>query len=173
MTPTRRPLSEANCPVARAVDVLADKWTLLILKNANLGMTRFDQFRADLEIADNILSARLGRLVALGLMVRLPYENLGRTRHEYRLTEAGTDVLPILRSFAEWGHEHTTINGAPTVPITFIHHTCGNRLENGQHCPSCDVEVAREDQAWVRPWRNPVVTKLSEPVEATAPPVSY
>ena len=73
----RSPILEAHCPITRAVDVLADKWTLLILKNANVGITRFDQFSADLGIADNILSARLSRLVEIGLMARAPYQGCG------------------------------------------------------------------------------------------------
>jgi DNA-binding HxlR family transcriptional regulator len=160
----RSPISEAHCPITRAVDVLADKWTLLILKNATVGMSRFDEFSADLGIADNILSARLSRLVELGLMTRVPYQGVGRTRHEYKLTEAGADVLPLLRRLADWGHKHTSVNGVQTEPIRFVHTVCGNPMEHGDYCPSCDVTVARKDEAWVRPWRDPVVTALAEPV---------
>ncbi|MFE7421050.1 winged helix-turn-helix transcriptional regulator [Rhodococcus sp. NPDC057529] len=164
----KRALSEAACPITRAVDVLGDKWTLLILKNANVGMTRFDEFRSDLGIADNILSARLSRLVEMGLMVRVPYEGTGRTRHEYKLTQAGADILPVFHTLAEWGQKHTTIEGLPATPILFIHTACGNPLERGEYCPSCDVTVSREDEAWVRPWRTPVVATLADPA-AEAP----
>ena len=90
---TRRPLSEAQCPITRAVDVLADKWTLLILKNATVGMTRFDQFSADLGIADNILSARLSRLVELGLMTQIAFRGVGETATE-PAAAAGDDGHP-------------------------------------------------------------------------------
>ena len=170
---TRRPLSEAQCPITRAVDVLADKWTLLILKNATVGMTRFDQFSADLGIADNILSARLSRLVELGLMTRVPYRGVGRTRDEYKLTAAGAAVLPILHRFANWGHEYTTVNGAQAEPIGFIHTVCGNPMEQGEYCPSCDVMVPREDEAWVRPWRDPVVASLADPVANRSDRVAF
>ena len=173
MAAARREPSEEQCPIVRAVDVLGDKWTLLILKNANVGMTRFDRFRNELGIADNILSARLSRLVELGLMVRQPYEVLGRTRYEYRLSESGTDVLPILHTFAEWGQKHTTLNGVEAEPVTFIHTVCGNPMERGEYCPSCGVHVPREDEAWVRPWRDPVVSSLSDPVGSKASPVSF
>jgi len=173
MTTARRELSEAECPITRAVDVLGDKWTLLILKNANVGMTRFEQFRTDLGIADNILSARLGRMVELGLMVRLPYQNVGRARHEYRLTRAGTDILPILHALSDWGHKHTTINGAPAEPLRFVHTVCGNPMERGEYCASCDVEVPREQEVWVRPWRDPVVAILADAAAVSAGPVSY
>jgi DNA-binding HxlR family transcriptional regulator len=161
---TRSLISEPRCPITRAVEVLADKWTLLILKNATVGMTRFEQFSADLGIADNILSARLSRLVEAGLMTRVPYRGVRRTRHEYKLTEAGADVLPLLHRLAEWGHKHTTVNGAAGEPIGFVHTVCGNRLEPGEHCPGCDRTVPREQQAWVRPWRDPVVATLAESI---------
>ena len=95
------------CPIGRAADVLGDRWTLLILRNATVGMTRFDEFRADLGIADNILSTRLGRLVDAGLLTKVPYRDNGRTRHEYRLTDAGADLLPVLHALAAWGQRHT------------------------------------------------------------------
>jgi DNA-binding HxlR family transcriptional regulator len=170
---TRRPLTEAQCPITRAVDVLADKWTLLILKNATVGMTQFDHFSADLGIADNILSARLSRLVELGLMTRVPYRGVGRTRDEYKLTEAGAAVLPILHRLADWGHQHTTVNGAKAEPIRFIHTVCGNAMEPGEHCPSCDVTVPREDEVWIRPWRDPDVATLADPVASRVDPVAF
>ena len=83
-----------------AMSRVGDRWTLLILRNANLGTTRFDDFRSELGIADNILSARLARLVQAGLLTRLPYRGTGRTRHEYRLTTAGADMLPVLHALA-------------------------------------------------------------------------
>lgn len=169
----RSPILEIQCPITRAVDVLADKWTLLILKNATVGMTRFDQFSADLGIADNILSARLSRLVDIGLMKRVPYQGVGRTRHEYKLTQAGADVLPILHRLADWGHNHTTINGVHAEPIRFIHTVCGNPMAPGEYCPSCDVTVPREDEAWVRPWRDPAAATLADPVASTTDPVAF
>jgi DNA-binding HxlR family transcriptional regulator len=170
---TRRPLSEAHCPITRAVDVLADRWTLLILKNANVGMTRFDEFSADLGIADNILSTRLNRLVELGLMVKSPYQAGRRTRFEYKLTTAGADVLPILHTLADWGHKHTTIAGVQAVPITFLHVDCGTPMEAGEYCPRCEVRVPRQREVWVRPWRDPVVAPMADPVEDASSQVVF
>jgi hypothetical protein len=73
---------EVPCPIGRAVDILGDRWTLLLLRNATVGVTRFDDFRGRLGIADNILSNRLARLVDAGLLVRVPYRDKQRTRHE-------------------------------------------------------------------------------------------
>ena len=70
--------------MGRAIDVLGDRWTLLILRNATMGITRFEAFRAELGIADNILSNRLSRLVDAGVLVRVPYRGRQRTRHEGR-----------------------------------------------------------------------------------------
>src|SRR6185437_6288682 len=94
--PAAEPRRAPPCPIGRAADVLGDRWTLLILRNATVGMTRFDEFKSDLGIADNVLSTRLGRLVDAGLLTKAPYRHEGRTRYEYRLTEAGADVLPLL-----------------------------------------------------------------------------
>lgn len=173
MATGRRELSEAQCSIARAIDVLGDRWTLLILKNANVGMTRFEQFRNELGIADNILSSRLARLVELGLMVRQPYELLGRTRYEYGLSASGADVLPILHTLAEWGQKHTTLNGAEAEPVKFIHTVCGDPMEHGEYCPTCDLRVPREQEAWVRPWRDQVVSNVSGPVASTTDPVPF
>jgi DNA-binding HxlR family transcriptional regulator len=162
---TRHHVSEAHCPITRAADVLGDRWTLLILKNANVGMTRFDEFAADLGIADNILSARLSRLVRLGLLTKVPYLDGRRQRFEYKLTGAGADVLPILRSMADWGHKHTTTSAKPAGPITFLHAVCGTPMQSGEYCPACRTRVPRHQEVWVRPWRDPEVATLAQPVD--------
>ena len=77
-----------SCPIGRAGDLLGDRWTLLILRDATAGITRFDAFRENLGIADNILSGRLARLVEAGVLAKVPYRDGNRTRQEYRLTQA-------------------------------------------------------------------------------------
>lgn len=161
----RRPLSERECPITRAVDVLADRWTLLILKNANVGMTRFDEFSTDLGIAENILSARLNRLVGVGLLTKVPYETGLRPRFEYKLTRSGADVLPILHTLSDWGHRHTAAVGSSAVPITFLHVDCGTPMQPGEYCPTCEIRVPRDREVWVRPWRDPVVSPMADPIE--------
>src|ERR1700760_3207520 len=108
------------CPIGRAVDLLGDRWTLLILRNATVGMTRFDQFKAELGIADNILSTRLGRLLDACVLTQVSYRDNGRVRYEYRLTESGADVVPVLRALARWGQQYTE-PGAPADPMQIIH----------------------------------------------------
>jgi DNA-binding HxlR family transcriptional regulator len=153
----------APCPIARAVDALGERWTLLILRNATVGMTRFDEFRADLGIADNILSARLSRLVELGLLTKVPYREGGRTRHEYRLTAAGADTLPVLHALVNWG-QHNTRPAEPVKPMRVIHRACSQPTDPGRRCDHCGEIIDRADEAWLRPWRSAEPVSLAEPV---------
>ena len=156
------PSSEVQCPIGRAVDVLGDRWTLLILRNATLGVTRFEGFRSELGIADNILANRLARLVEAGVLVRMPYRDERRTRHEYRLTTAGADVLGVLHALAGWGRGHTEAS-PPAEPMRIIHRLCGSELAPGDHCAVCERVVERDEIAWVRPWRSPAPYPLAAP----------
>jgi DNA-binding HxlR family transcriptional regulator len=149
--------------MGRAIDVLGDRWTLLILRNATMGARRFEEFRTELGIADNILSNRLSRLVDAGVLVRVPYRDRQRTRHEYRLTPAGADVLGVLHAFAGWGQDHTE-PGRPVEPMRVIHLACGSSLPPGSRCPACKREVERAEIAWVRPWRSADPVQLADPV---------
>jgi DNA-binding HxlR family transcriptional regulator len=146
--------AERPCPIGRAGSLLGDRWTLLILRDATVGVTRFDAFRDNLGIADNILSARLRRLVAAGLLARVPYQDGNRTRHEYRLTEAGADLLPVLRALADWGGRHTS-PAEPGPPMQMLHAGCGGAVGVAGTCAACGATVARSDEAWLRPWRSP------------------
>jgi DNA-binding HxlR family transcriptional regulator len=156
-------VAETPCPIGRAVETIGDRWTLLILRHATLGITRFDQFRGELGIADNILSNRLSRLVEAGLLVKVPYRDERRTRHEYRLTEASADLLPVLHALADWGQKHTRSN-ARTQPMRTVHTPCGTDLTRSEFCDSCDRETEREEITWVRPWRTRTPFPLAEPV---------
>jgi DNA-binding HxlR family transcriptional regulator len=152
------------CPIGRATEILGERWTLLIMRNATNGTTRFDQFRADLGIADNVLSIRLAKLVDAGLLTRVPYRDGGRTRHEYRLTQAGADLTPILRALADWGAAHTEPT-EPGEPMRFTHDACGHDLEGpGAYCEHCKRHVRRDEQRWLSPWRLSTPYALAEPV---------
>jgi DNA-binding HxlR family transcriptional regulator len=127
-----------------------------------MGVTRFDDFRAALGIADNILSNRLARLVEAGVLVRVPYRDPQRTRHEYRLTTAGADVLGVLHALAGWGQQHTGPSRS-VEPMRVIHRTCGSDLAPGSHCATCGCVVERAEIAWVRPWRSTDPQPLADP----------
>ncbi|GAA3544653.1 helix-turn-helix domain-containing protein [Amycolatopsis ultiminotia] len=153
----------APCPVARGADVLCDPWTIVILRDAHAGLTRFDQFREKLGIADNVLSTRLGRMVETGLLARVPYREHGRTRHEYRLTSAGADTLPVIHAVAHWGGAHTS-SPAPAEPMRLVHLPCGQDTRPGPSCDHCGAELQRDDLHRVETWRYGIDAPLAEPV---------
>lgn len=98
-------LCEGPCPVGRALARVGDAWSMLILRDAAYGSTRFDQFRTSLGIAPNILTRRLRALTDAGLLEKSRYSERP-PRDEYRLTPAGRDFLPILHALGAWGARH-------------------------------------------------------------------
>src|ERR1700684_2947152 len=97
--------SASACTVARGLAIVGDVWSMLILRDAGLGMTRFDQFRASLDIAPNILARRLKKPTLAGLLTKTKYCEKP-PRDEYLLTEAGRDFLPVLQVVGAWGRRH-------------------------------------------------------------------
>ena len=150
------------CPIGRAGDLLGDRWTLLILRDATNGITRFDGFKESLGIADNILAARLRRLVDAGVLVKVPYRDGNRTRHEYLLTQAGADLLPLLRALADWGTRYTA-PAAEAAPMRMLHAGCGGEVNVAGVCGSCGLSVPREEEVWLRPWRSADPAPLAPP----------
>jgi DNA-binding HxlR family transcriptional regulator len=163
MSSESAPLVDLPCPIGRAAELIGDRWTLLILRQATLGVTRFDEFRGALGIADNILSNRLARLVENGLLARVAYRDERRTRHEYRLTQAGADTFPVLGALAAWGSEHTR-PARDTEPMRVIHAACGSDLPAARFCERCGRAVGRDEVLWLRPWHSPEPQPLAEPV---------
>jgi DNA-binding HxlR family transcriptional regulator len=103
------------CSIARSLEVLGERWTFLVLREAFLGTTRFADFRATLGVAPDILTARLNTLVSAGVLERVPYQEPGtRQRFEYRLTSAGRDLRVVLGALQEWGDEHDPYPPGPT-----------------------------------------------------------
>jgi DNA-binding HxlR family transcriptional regulator len=98
-------ISDNPCPIARTLDFIGDAWSILILRDANAGLTRFDQFRKSLGIAPTILTRRLATLTEEGLLEKRLYSERPR-REEYVLTAAGRDFLPVLFMLGEWGRKY-------------------------------------------------------------------
>jgi len=98
-------LSWGVCPVGRGLARAGDAWSMLILRDAGLGRTRFDDFQKSLGIAPNILTRRLAALVAAGMLERRRYSERP-PRDEYVLTEAGRDYLPVLQALGGWARKH-------------------------------------------------------------------
>ncbi|WP_433473725.1 winged helix-turn-helix transcriptional regulator [Spirillospora sp. CA-142024] len=103
--PQRVTHERAECPVARAVDVIGDRWSLLIVRDAFDGITRFGEFQRNLGLAKNILSSRLRELVAHDILEVVPAAD-GSAYHEYALTRKGRELFAILVSLRQWGEDH-------------------------------------------------------------------
>ena len=108
--------NEPSCSIERSLEVLGERWTLLILRSAFLGTTRFADFRSTLGIAPNLLSARLRTLVAAGVLEPQQYREPGsRTRVSYHLTESGKQLRLILAALQQWGDEHRPRPAGPSA----------------------------------------------------------
>jgi DNA-binding HxlR family transcriptional regulator len=105
-----------NCSIARAVDIVGDRWAFLIVREAHFGSTRFAEFRQVLGIAPNILTSRLIALVEGGILEKRDYRDEGeRVRSSYHLTEAGEDLKLVLAALQQWGDQHVPRADGPTV----------------------------------------------------------
>ena len=131
-----------NCSIAQALEVVGEWWTLLILRDSFLGVTRFEEFHDRLGISRNILSARLDTLVDAGVMERATYEE-ARGRSDYVLTEKGRALWPVLAMLRQWGD--TWILGEGNEPVTMVHTTCGSRTRAELVCSECGEHLDRRD----------------------------
>jgi DNA-binding HxlR family transcriptional regulator len=112
---TKDPLQNA-CAIARTLAVVGERWTLLILRDAFLGATRFSEFRRSLGVAPDVLADRLATLVEHGVLTRATYREPGRrAREEYRLTDAGRELQIVLGALQQWGDTHLPWPDGPTV----------------------------------------------------------
>lgn len=111
----RKRFDDSSCPVARSLERVGEWWTILILRDAFFGLTRFDEFQKSLGIAPNMLARRLATLVEQGLLEKHQYQQKP-PRFEYRLTARGRDFRPVLLALAEWGDKHFSQGGDPAQP---------------------------------------------------------
>lgn len=133
-----------NCSVARSLEVLGERWTLLVLRDSFLGVTRFEHFARRLSLAPNILSKRLRTLTDAGVLERVPYQQRPE-RHEYRLTEAGRELFPVIVGLMSWGDAHLAPDGPPAV---VRHAGCGGALGARAECGRCGARVGADDAEW-------------------------
>jgi DNA-binding HxlR family transcriptional regulator len=109
-------VSQESCSIARSLEVLGERWTFLILREALTGTTRFADFRSTLGVAPDVLSDRLATLVAAGVLEKRPYREPGaRARDSYHLTPAGRELTIVLGALQQWGDEHRPYEPGPTV----------------------------------------------------------
>lgn len=150
--------SADNCSVKRALDIVGEKWTLLVLREAFYGARRFEEFLSRVGCARNLLSERLATLVEAGVMRRLPYREPGqRERHEYRLTEKGLDLLPAVLALMAWGDRWAADPDGPAVQV--IHRDCGHPVELVLRCSHDRAPLTARD---TRPRPGPGA-RLSQP----------
>lgn len=117
-------LALAVCPIAHALALVGDRATLLVLRAAFLGVSRFDHIAHDSELSRNVVSSRLRALVEAGVLERRPYQEIReRPRHDYRLTKMGRDLLPVVLALAQWGEKYLADD--TTVPLDVAHRMCG------------------------------------------------
>lgn len=133
--------SGQNCSAARTLELIGERWTPLIIRDAFLGITRFDDFQRSLGIARNVLQARLERLVEAGILERSRYQERPE-RFEYRLTEKGLDLWPVLVSLLAWGDRHLAPDGPPVV---LEHRGCGGQVNDRRICTRCGAELGPRD----------------------------
>lgn len=138
----RTDTSDWPCTIARSAAVLGDHWNLLIVRQACLGTRRFEDFQHVLGIGRNILSGRLTALVEHGLLHTVEYQAKPR-RVEYRLTEMGREVFPILVAMATWGERW--LSGPEGTPLVLHHKSCNHDMQAVVVCSECDQRVDVRD----------------------------
>lgn len=120
-----------NCPIDRAMKVVGSRSTMLLMREAYYGTTRFDVFAARTGITEAVTAKHLRDLVAAGLLAREPYQEPGqRTRHEYVLTESGRDLIPAVLALGQWGRKHLPRDGSPRM----THDECEAPVTVGLQC---------------------------------------
>lgn len=143
----RSPIAPDDCHLAKTIDLLGDRWLLLILRSALFGVRRFDDFQKELSIPRTILSGRLNKLTTSGVMEKRAYKEEGkRARPEYLLTDKGEALRPILIALMQWGDEH--VAGDTPAPIRFTHAASRKAVhagfvdEDGQAVAPTDIRIA-------------------------------
>jgi DNA-binding HxlR family transcriptional regulator len=131
-----------DCSIARALEVIGERWTLLILRDAFLGVRRFDDFQRDLGVSRGVLTQRLQRLCDEGVLERQRYQEHPE-RFEYRLTQKGRDLWPVLMSLVKWGDRHESTEHGP--PRLFVHRSCGGEITERLTCAKCGAEMTARD----------------------------
>jgi DNA-binding HxlR family transcriptional regulator len=133
-----RELDAEPCSVARTISVIGDRWTLMVLRDCFLRVRRFEDFQARLGITRHVLADRLRKLTRLGVLRRVPYQARPR-RDEYRLTEKGLDLHPVLVALVHWGDVHMA--GRAGRPVLLEHCDCGQLFDPVFACSQCGKPI--------------------------------
>jgi DNA-binding HxlR family transcriptional regulator len=136
-----RTYEDQNCSIARSLELIGERWTLLIVRDVFLGVRRFDEIQRDLGVSRGILADRLDRLVDSGILERRPYQERPE-RFEYRLTDKGRDLWPVTFSLLKWGDRYYAKGGPPRL---ILHRNCGGEVTEHLRCSKCGAEVTSRD----------------------------
>jgi DNA-binding HxlR family transcriptional regulator len=131
-----------TCSIAESLELIGERWSLLIVRDVLNGNRRFGEIQGSLGVARNVLSARLQRLLAEGILERRPYQQ-SPERFEYFLTEKGLDLWPALIALLNWGDRYSTNPGGP--PKIIVHKECGGRVSDRGTCESCGQVLHARD----------------------------
>lgn len=137
----RTSVAHLNCSVAQTLEVVGEWWTLLVVRNLMFGQRRFEAIQGDLGIARNILSDRLGTLVEHGIVDRVKYQDHPE-RFEYRLTDKGRDLFPVIAALMAWGDTWAAPMGRP---IELVHQGCGHVATATVVCDHCGQPLTLHD----------------------------
>lgn len=133
---------DQHCSIAASLEIVGQRWSLLIIRDILLGKRRFGEIQESLGVARNVLTDRLRRLEEAGLIEPRPYQEKPR-RNEYFLTEKGLDLWPVLVSLIHWGDKHFPRGGER--PIVLVHRGCGGEIDDRRICKCCDKRLEVRD----------------------------
>lgn len=131
-------LHREPCSMARTISVIGERWTLMILRDCFLKVRRFEDFERSLGITRHLLADRLRKLVTSGVLRKQAYSERPK-RYEYRLTEKGLDLYPIMMAVVHWGDTHMA--GAKGRPLLHEHIACGHAFDPVMTCSHCRSEI--------------------------------
>jgi DNA-binding HxlR family transcriptional regulator len=131
-----------TCSIAGTLEIVGERWSLLIVRSVMLGVRRFDALQKDLGVARNVLQARLERLIENGVLERRQYQE-HPPRYEYYLTEKGLDLWPTIVALLQWGDRYAPSPGGP--PVLLEHKGCGGAIDSHRICERCGKRVSSRD----------------------------
>jgi len=163
----RRDYPDQDCSVARALSVLGERWTMLVIRDVFTGLRRFDEIQGSLGCARNVLANRLQRLLDEGILERRPYSERP-PRYEYFLTEKGLDLWPTIVALEAWGDRWEP--GPDGPPLVIVHKGCGGEIDDRRICGRCGEHLTvRDTRAEPGPGATPwVLERLSRRDERRA-----
>ena len=137
----RKSFADMHCSVAQCLEVVGEWWSMLIVRDVFLGVSRFDEFQERLGISRNILNQRLQRLVDEDVLKKVPYSE-HPPRYDYRLTQKGRDLWPVLTAMRQWGDKYAAPEGPP---LQVVHKGCGQIAEATTTCSACGEQMGPFD----------------------------